>query len=563
MSIDFKNLFQEKILKRGYNYYLDDSVHDVTKNGEIYEGLVYGTEIYEVKAKVDIKGNVEKMYCDCPYACDNNCKHMAALLYYIENDGYIENKKELRNVDNYDKIVENITEGEIKEFVLEKLYNDRNFQNEFRSHFVQYFEKTPKKVYERRISQSIYQAIGREGYVEYDETDKFSDLMNDYLQEARNLIKHKEYQAPFWIASLILEELTNLPIDDSDGTTSYVESECIEVIEEILEKCKNKIIISEIFNWIKNSLENDTLGDYTDGIEQILDEYFTEDDFINERLKIIDEKLNKLKIKKDFYSTYKIENLIKNKIVLLKQICNEEDIQKTIKENLYYVPIRKMLIEDEKEKGNMNKVEQLLKDGINIAMKEKHYGTVMYFLEQLLELYEKKKQNEKYEKLLRDVLFKYDRASFKYYKKLKDFYSKEKWQQEKDKIIKEFEKDGEGYHRDDLWQIYIEEEYYDKLYKSVMTTPLFDIIIRYEKYLKKDYEEKLLREYEKIVDESAKHTGKNNYQNVKKILEHMKTLKNGEKLVDNKVKEYRIKYANRRLMIEELEKITLSIPCQK
>ena len=60
--------------------------------------------------------------------------------------------------------------------------------------------------------------------------------MYDYIQEANNLIKHNEYQAPFWIASLILEELPDLPIDDSDGTTSYVESECVEVIEKILEK---------------------------------------------------------------------------------------------------------------------------------------------------------------------------------------------------------------------------------------------------------------------------------------------------------------------------------------
>ena len=277
MNISFEDLFEEKILKRGYNYYLDDSVHDVTKNGDIYEGVVYGTEIYQVKAEINNEGNVENLDCDCPYAYENNCKHMAALLYYIESDGYIENKKELRNIDNYDNIVDKIPENEIKEFVLEKLYEDRNFQNEFRSNFVQYFEKTPKKVYERRISQSVYQAIGRKGFIEYNETDKFSHPMYDYIQEARNLLKHKEYQAPFWIASLILEELPDLPIDDSDGTTSYVESECVEVIEEILEKCKDKNIINEIFIWIKDSLENDNLGDYTDGIEQILDEYFSGD----------------------------------------------------------------------------------------------------------------------------------------------------------------------------------------------------------------------------------------------------------------------------------------------
>lgn len=557
MDIDFEDLFEEKILKRGYNYYLEDAVHDITKNGNIYEGLVYGREIYEVKVEIDNNGNVENMYCDCPYAYENNCKHMAAVLYYIKNDGYIENSKIIKKYDNFDNIVDKISESEIKAFVVQKLYEDKNFQNEFRSHFVQYFEKTPKKIYERRISQSIYQAIGRKGFIEYNETDKFSYPMYNYLQEASNLIKHKEYQEPFWIASLILEELPDLPIDDSDGTTSYIESECVEVIEEILEECKDKNIISEIFNWINNSLKNNTLGDYTSGVEQILDEYFTDDNFINERLNAINENIKKLKEDKDHYSTYKIEKLIRNKIALLQQIGNEENALKTIKDNIYYVPIRKMLIDIEQINGNISEVERLLKDGMNIALQEKHYGTIMYFLECLLELYDKQKQTEKYEKLVRDALFKYNRASFKYYKKLKDVYSKEKWAKEKDKIIKELEKDGEGYHRDDLRQIYIEEKYYDKLYKSVIATPSFDIIIKYEKYLKNDYEEKLLKEYEKIVDENARYTGKNNYQNVRKILEHIKTLKNGKEIVNKKIIEYRIKYSNRRLMLEELNKIKI------
>lgn len=555
MKINFEELFEEKILKRGYSYYLDDSVHDVTKNGNCYEGLVYGTEIYEVQVEIDEEGNIEDMDCDCPYAEENNCKHMTALLYYIENDGKIESKKIIRNTDNFDKIVDRISENEMKEFVLAKLYEDSNFQNEFRSHFVQYFEKTPKKVYERRISQSVYQAIGRKGFIEYNETDRFSDPMYDYIQEARNLLKHKEYQAPFWIASLILEELPDLPIDDSDGTTSYVESECIEVIEEILEKCKSENIINEIFNWIIESIKNDTLGDYSDGIEKILDENFIENKFINERLKIIDTKIQELNQEKDHYSEYKVESLIKTKIALLYQLGMDKEASKTIKDNIYFVPIRRMLIDKERENGNIDQVEKLLKEGMSIALKRGHCGTVTYYIEELLSIYEKQNNNEKYKDLVQETLFKYSRASFKYYKKLKELYTKEQWKNKRDSIIKELEIDGEGYHRDDLRQIYIEEQYYDKLFHSVMTTPLFEIVVRYEKYLKKDFEKQLLEEYRKIVDEKSIFTGKRNYEEVRKILQHMKTLKDGEKLVEKMIEEYKIKYANRRLMLEELDEI--------
>lgn len=530
-------------------------MNDVSKNGNCYEGLVYGTEIYEVQIEIDDNGNIEDMDCDCPYAEENNCKHMAALLYYLENDGKIKSKKMIRNTDNYDKIVDKISENEIKEFVLGKLYENSDFQNEFRSHFVQYFEKTPKRVYERRISQSVYQAIGRKGFIEYNETYKFSNSMYEYIQEARNLIKHKEYQAPFWIASLILEELPDLPIDDSDGTTSYVENECIEVIEKILEKCKNENIINEIFNWIIESIKNDTLGDYSDGIEKTLDEYFAEDKFINERLKIIDTKMQELNQEKDHYSEYKLESLIKTKIALLYQLGRDKEALETIKDNIYFVPIRKMLIDRERDNGNIDEVEKLLNDGMEVALKRGHCGTVTYYIEELLSIYEKQNKNEKYKDLVQETLFKYSRASFKYYKKLKELYTKEQWKTKRDSIIKELEGDGEGYHRDDLRQTYIEEQYYDKLFCSVMTTPLFEIVVRYEKYLKKDFEKQLLQQYQKIVDEKSKFTGKRNYEEVRKILQHMKTLKDGEKLVEKMIEEYKIKYANRRLMLEELNKI--------
>lgn len=555
MKINFEKLFDEKILKRGYNYYLEDSVHDVTRNANHYEGLVYGTEIYEVQIEIDDNGNVEDMDCDCPYAEENNCKHMVALLYYLENDGEIESKKAIRNTDNYDKILDKISENEIKEFVLEKIYENFDFQNEFRSHFVQYFEKTPKKVYEKRIAQSIYQAIGRKGFIEYNETYKFSNAMYDYIQEANNLIKHNEYQAPFWIASLILEELPDLPIDDSDGTTSYVESECVEVIEKILEKCKNDSVIKEIFNWIIESIKNDTLGDYSDGIEKVLDEHFIEDKFVNERLKIIDEKIQELEQQEDHYSEYKLEELIKTKIALLYQLGMDKEAIKTIKENIYYVPIRRMLIDIERKNENIDKVEKLLKEGMKIALKRGHYGTVTYYIEELLSIYKEHNQKEKYKNLVEETLFKYSRGSFKYYKKLKDLYTEEQWKNMRDNIIKILESDGEGYHRDDLRQIYIEEQYYEKLYNSVMSTPLFEIVVKYEKYLKKDFEKQLLEEYQKIVNEKARFTGKRNYEDVRKILQHMKTLKNGENLVEKMVEEYKIKYANRRLMLEELNKI--------
>lgn len=557
MKINFEELFDEVILKRGYQYYLEDAVQDVMQDGKIYKALVYGTEIYEVTIEMDKSGEIEDMDCDCPYAYDNHCKHMAALLYYIENGDEIENIKESKNVDNYDKVISKIKESEIREFILQKLHFDVHFQNEFRTYFVQYFEKVPKEVYKKRISQSIKQAIGRKGFIEYRETNRFLDPMDGYIQEARNLMKHKEYQAPFWIVTLILEELPGLPIDDSDGITGRVAYNCTEVIEEILKECKDEKIIHEIFNWINEKIKKDELKYYLDEIKELLNQYFSEDVFREERLKTVELRIEELKDQKDWSSEYDLEEFIRNKIELLDQLGRKEEALETTKENIDYVSIRRMLIKQEKANGNREKVEGLLLDGMQIALKKKHPGTVMEFVEDLLTLYQKQKQKEKYKSLIEETLFKYDRGSFEYYKKLKDVCSREEWDSRKDKIIKEFEKDRYRLDEDDLRQIYIEEEYYDKLYKSVMKNPTFYEIVEYEEFLKKDYENELLEFYKKIVNKKAQYTGRGNYQEIREILEHMKTLKDGKQLVEKMVEEYKKKYSNRRVMLEELNKIEM------
>ena len=106
-----------------------------------------------------------------------------------------------------------------------------------------------------------------------------------------------------------------------------------------------------------------------------------------------------------------------------------------------------------------------------------------------------------------------------------------------------------------LIEIYIEEKYFDKLYGLLMKNPDYRIVVQYEEYLKKDYEEQLLKFYAKVAGRQAEYTGRNNYEILRQMLEHMKKLKGGKELVDKMVENYKVKYSNRRVMMEELNKI--------
>ena len=79
--MDWELLFKPHILHRGAEYYRDAAVEDLKITDTQITAIVLGTEDYNVE--IDIKdGVIEAMSCTCPYAADdNNCKHMAAVLF--------------------------------------------------------------------------------------------------------------------------------------------------------------------------------------------------------------------------------------------------------------------------------------------------------------------------------------------------------------------------------------------------------------------------------------------------------------------------------------------------
>lgn len=77
-------LFNTTILSRGRQYYKKGLVQNFNQNGSSYTAEVIGSVVYDVAVHLTNE-NRPRMTCDCPYAVDGNkCKHMAAVLYAIE-----------------------------------------------------------------------------------------------------------------------------------------------------------------------------------------------------------------------------------------------------------------------------------------------------------------------------------------------------------------------------------------------------------------------------------------------------------------------------------------------
>jgi uncharacterized Zn finger protein len=81
---NFKRTIPSNILARGRQYYNDGAVTDLSQEEEdTWIAEVQGTAIYEVQVALN-QDNELLCTCTCPYDYGEHCKHIAAVLYAIE-----------------------------------------------------------------------------------------------------------------------------------------------------------------------------------------------------------------------------------------------------------------------------------------------------------------------------------------------------------------------------------------------------------------------------------------------------------------------------------------------
>ena len=149
--MNWKKLFEPHILERGYGYYLNNAVNNLEVSEHTIRADVEGTEDYEVEISL-VDGDIEEMYCSCPYAEGGwNCKHMAAVLYEwsVERGGPdSRDEEESVHIDTLEK-----PQIDIRKLVRETEENVGHYIN--------------------RVDDIEYNYMGRDGFIDYDDAMDF------------------------------------------------------------------------------------------------------------------------------------------------------------------------------------------------------------------------------------------------------------------------------------------------------------------------------------------------------------------------------------------------------
>nr|WP_303181152.1 SWIM zinc finger family protein [Lachnoclostridium phocaeense] len=149
--------------------------------------MVEGTDDYEVDLEIE-EGEVCEMYCSCPYAEDgNNCKHMAAVLYEIEeqSDGRILTEEKFPGCqkEELEEIIENVPEKELRSFIKGIAAHNNEIRDLLMTRYASKIDEKQMNRLKQGVDDLVWKYGDRSGYIDYRNALDFIWALERYLEE--------------------------------------------------------------------------------------------------------------------------------------------------------------------------------------------------------------------------------------------------------------------------------------------------------------------------------------------------------------------------------------------
>ena len=554
---DWKDLFQEHILDRGESYYFDGAVLELHKTEHGYHGVVEGTEDYEVDIEME-GGRICEMYCSCPYAeGGNNCKHMAAVLFEIEEqseeDILTEETCQDDQEQEVEEIIERIPEEELRSFVKEIAAQNSEIRNILMTRYAVKIDEKQMDLLKQGVNQHVWEYGDRSGYIDYRNAWDFCWALENYLEDkVDTLIDRKCYRQAFELTNYVFRTIGNIDIDDSDGGTSQVANACYDKWKEILENCSEEEK-NEMFSWFMSHLSCDYVVDYMeDYMEDFLTHEFQNREMLEKMLKDLDERIEMQTSSTDCGSTwsarYGYENNIIKRLELMERLgFSAEEIREYRRQHWRFSVVRELEIQENLNNGNLDEAIRILQES---KILDKEYpGLIARYSEQLISIYETQPDKEVYKKELLYYVFECPQNNLVHIYKLKKVCTDKEWDGYREKILKS----PKNYNI--LYPFMEKEGMYEPMLECLKKETFIYNLDRYEKVLKEKFPEQVRDIYISYLrHEAERASNRNRYRELMKYLKKIRRYPRGKEKASEIAKNWRAVYYRRTAMMDEMQK---------
>jgi len=571
----FELQISSTIIHRGREYYENDAVVDLQETEkDRWHAEVIGTDTYEVEVVLSGKEKIKSYSCDCPYDGDI-CKHVVAVLFLLREE--IMNIAILKKVvprTDFNQLLQKISLEEYQEFIQIHAAKDKTFKSLFERHFADKDSSINIGDKYKKQLKSLIRSNSIGDFIDYRSIHRLANEINELLDEGRQFIQKGNFHSAFILARSVLTEVIELITycDDSSGYIGDIINTSIELIMVVASAESLTVDLQkEVFDFVQSAINRTIYFDYGDFGYAMVNVYQALSIKLNKEKYFLNFVDGQIKMASAGNDSYKKEYFLVQKITFLKVIGNARDAQELAQENLDIVDVRRGVVNNLIEEKDFFTAKKLIAEGIEIANKKGHPGTVTEWEKEFLRI----AVLENDTRMIRHYTkyFAFDRSFNKsYYNQWKSTFTITEWKEEIEKYIEEkiasielqYQKNkGHAWYSPDtllldlLAPVYIEEKYWDKLLALMSKEIDLNRLLQYHDYLIKIYPLQLLTIYLPAFEHKGDVAGnRREYADLAvKMKMVMKAIPEGKDEIIAVAKGLIGKYPRRPAMIEELNAI--------
>ena len=563
----FEEYIDEPILKRGLSYFKKGFVHEPAeiRPGD-YEAVVEGSEEYTVKLSIR-NGVITEHSCDCPYDMGAVCKHVAAVIFYLEQEklGLTQSTKKGSSkkakasssrlskrktiAQQIDNLLDKVTHDELTLFVREHAAKNAQFRDLLLASFAQYNPDESKALYAKQIKALIKVARGKYGLIDSSGAKYISKEISSMLSLAERYLSQGNHKSAFFICTAIMDELISalLCADDREGVLGNTIYAAYNTLSAIASEEPSKAVREQILKYCFTSFDKRTFAgwDWHIGLLQLAACILDTEGEVEEIFK----RINSIPESDE----YEIKEVQKIKYCILLEKKGTEVAQKYLEQNIGNPSFRAQAIQDALDQKDYEKATALANDGIE--QDSGYPGLIIDWYDWLLKIAESQNDTERIILYARDLLLESLNPKQDYYQILKKTVPPEEWAGFVETIVQEAMERKPYYRTDLVASIFIREEWWSRLLDLVKKEYTLDQLAKYEKLLAQHFPSELADLYaERIIRYVENHVGRSHYRTACKYIRRMIKLGAREK-ADEVISQLRQTHYRKKALMEELDNV--------
>ena len=554
---EFEEYISETILARGLSYFNNGYVcaPDLLRPGG-YEFVVEGSEDYTVQINLN-HGTINEFDCDCPYDKGPVCKHVVAVIYYLQeyeaelNEVFTESNntaKQKNTVQQVNDLLEKASHDDLKQFIRDKTQEDSTFRNMFLSSFAHLNTDESKALYANQVKSILKTASDRDGFIDWSEARQVGIAVDRLLDTAHRHVEAKNYQSALFISTAVMEQMVDaLEYTDDDGDIGSSIEAGFNILYRVAQENHDEQLRKEILEYCFSAFDKDLYWgwDWHLGVLRIAAFLIKTEEETQRIFELIDRKQ---------HSEFEKEEVQSIKYEILLKMRGEAEANNYLEEHITNPNLRREAIQKALNRKDFDKANKLAKDGVEYDMGDKP-GLVKEWYDWLLKIAQKQGNSEKIIEYARYLLIDNFSNQQDYYQILKDNVKPENWKEFIEKVIEDISTQKPWPDTDLIADIFIREKRWDRLMDMVKKDPDLRTIERYEKYLSENYAGDIVDMYAtEIMKYMENNTGRKHYQVVCRYLRRMKKIGGSDK-ANKTISMLREKYPRRRALMEELNNV--------